>query len=134
MLRAALLVGLMIAGPGLAQDGGPRIDLSLPGAAADVPCPDRPDDPAWFDEVPVMQAWRVVLIRHIYKLRAYERIIEAEECGCALRYPAWDATEEEFERLSNEMSEAELRAARATFARGHDRLRRDVLAICKSGA
>lgn len=131
MLRAALLVGLMTAGPGLAQeDNGPRIDLSLPGAAADALCPDRPDDPAWFDEVPVMQAWRVVLIRHIYKLRAYERIIEAEECGCALRYPAWDATEEEFERLSTEMTEAELRGLRSEFRRSHGDLRDQITTIC----
>ena len=130
MLRAALLVGLMTAGPRLAQDNGPRIDLSLPGAAADIPCPDRPDDPTWFDEVPVMQAWRVVLIRHIYKLRAYERIVESEQCSCALRYPDWDATEEEFERLSTEMSEAELRGLRGEFRRSHSDLRDQITAIC----
>ncbi|WP_188479558.1 hypothetical protein [Primorskyibacter flagellatus] len=59
-------------------------------------CPDQPPEPEWMTEMGPRDAHKRLLIQQIYRAESMQRIVEAQSCECATRYPAWDAAEAEY--------------------------------------
>lgn len=59
-------------------------------------CPDQPPEPKWMKEMGSRDAHKRLLIQQIYRAESMQRIVEAQSCECATRYPPWDAAEAEY--------------------------------------
>ncbi|EAQ02680.1 hypothetical protein OB2597_18227 [Pseudooceanicola batsensis HTCC2597] len=59
-------------------------------------CPDQPPEPEWMREMGPRDAHKRLLIQQIYRAESMQRIVEAQSCECATRYPPWDAAEAEY--------------------------------------
>ncbi|MCC6008427.1 MAG: hypothetical protein JJU40_12205, partial [Rhodobacteraceae bacterium] len=53
-------------------------------------CNERPARPIWMDEVHPREAYKALTLMDLYELRAWEQIVEKGNCGCNVRFPAWD--------------------------------------------
>lgn len=56
-------------------------------------CPDQPPEPEWMQNIEVRESYKRLLVQQIYRAESMQRIVDAQSCECATRYPAWDAAE-----------------------------------------
>lgn len=75
-------------------------------------CNDRPERPAWAEALPIREAWKGLTLRGLYELRAWETIVATEDCSCAVRFPTWDAAEDEYQKSYAGLTQGEQTALR----------------------
>ena len=122
----ALAVSLLAVPAFAERNMVPTLDRSF-----DV-CPDRPAEPNWMQEIPLLQAYQRVLVQDIYRAQNLERIIETESCDCEIRFPSWDAAETEFhEQHASDERWKMLEASDAYNQRAND-VRLEAKAICET--
>lgn len=95
-------------------------------------CNDRPARPNWMDEVHVRDAYKALTLMDLYELRAWEQIVEAGNCGCDVRFPAWEDASEEFDERYLLASAAEHTAAQRDIRRQRNDLRHAVQEVCEA--
>ena len=95
-------------------------------------CNDRPARPAWMDEVHPREDYKVLTLMDLYELRAWEQIAEAGNCGCDVRFPAWEDASEEFHERYLLASAAEHTAAQRDIRGQRNDLRLAVQEICEA--
>lgn len=108
------------------QDLVPRLD-----STSDI-CPDPPNEPQWMREIAIRDAYRRVLVQDIYRARSLGRIVEAGDCSCQTRFPAWDAAEAEFLERFASAERWEMLDASDAYGREANALRPEAMAICEA--
>ena len=95
-------------------------------------CNDRPERPAWVEELHIREAWKAVTLMELYEVRAWERIASTQDCSCATRFPEWTAADEEYRERYIELPQGEQTALRREL-RTHQRTIADrVQSICEA--
>jgi hypothetical protein len=95
-------------------------------------CNDRPARPTWMDEVHPREAYKALTLMDLYELRAWEQIVEKGNCGCDVRFPAWDDASEEFDQRYLLAPAAEHTAAQRNIRRQRNDLRHAVQDVCEA--
>ncbi|WP_299566549.1 hypothetical protein [uncultured Sulfitobacter sp.] len=95
-------------------------------------CNDRPARPTWMDEISPREAYKALTLMDLYELRAWQSINETGDCGCDVRFPAWEAAEEEFNKALREAPAVEHTAAQREIRRQRNDLRHAVQDICEA--
>lgn len=129
---ALALVGL--ASPLAAQDA-PQVsnDLTVNMSPQQYRiCNDRPSRPVWMDEVHVREAYKVIALMELYELRAWAAIAESDDCGCDIRFPAWDRTDDEYQELYADLTQAGHSVFRREWIETRKQLEPIVREICEA--
>ena len=95
-------------------------------------CNDRPARPNWMDEINPREAYKALTLMDLYELRAWQSINETGDCGCDVRFPAWEAAEEEFNEALREAPAVEHTTAQREIRRQRNDLRYAVQDICEA--
>ena len=95
-------------------------------------CNDRPARPTWMDEVHPRETYKALTLMDLYELRAWEQIAETGNCGCDVRFPAWEEASDEFDERYLLASAAEHTAAQRDIRRQRNDLRRAVQDLCEA--
>ncbi len=95
-------------------------------------CNDRPARPTWMDEINPREAYKALTLMDLYELRAWQSIKETGNCGCDVRFPAWEAAEKEFDETLREAPAVEHTAAQREIRRQRNDLRHAVQDICEA--
>lgn len=95
-------------------------------------CNDRPARPIWMDEVHPREAYKALTLMDLYELRAWEQIAETGNCGCDVRFPAWEDASEAFDERYLLASGAEHTVAQRDIRRQRNDLRHAVQEICEA--
>jgi len=95
-------------------------------------CNDRPARPAWMDEVQPRESYKALTLMDLYELRAWEQIVEMGNCGCEVRFPAWEDASEEFNERYRLASASEHTAAQRDIRQQRNELRHAVQDICEA--
>lgn len=59
-------------------------------------CPEQPPEPEWVQNIDVRESYKRLLVQQIYRAQSMQRIVDAQDCACPIRYPAWAAAEAVF--------------------------------------
>lgn len=95
-------------------------------------CNDRPERPAWVEELHIREAWKAVTLMELYEVRAWESIASTQDCSCETRFPEWTAADEEYRERYIELPQGEQTALRREL-RAHQRTIADrVQSICEA--
>lgn len=95
-------------------------------------CNDRPERPAWAEALPIREAWKGLTLRAAYELRAWEQILELQDCSCEVRFPRWEAADVEYKERYSALSQAEHTGVQGDLRRQSNDLRQAVRAICEA--
>ena len=95
-------------------------------------CNDRPARPIWMDEVHVREAYKVIALMELYELRSWAAIADSDDCGCEVRFPAWDSTEAEYQEHFADLSQADHSAFRREWIEDRKQLEPLVRGICEA--
>ena len=123
-----------LAGP-IAAETSPQVsgDLTINMSPQQYQiCNDRPARPTWMDEINPREAYKALTLMDLYELRAWQSINETGDCGCDIRFPVWEAAEEEFNKALREAPAVEHTAAQREIRRQRNDLRHAVQDICEA--
>jgi hypothetical protein len=95
-------------------------------------CNDRPARPTWMDEVHPREAYKALTLMRLYELRAWESIKASGDCGCDIRFPAWEAASEEYKERLSASTQAEHTQARLALRDQQNQIARDVKDLCEA--
>jgi hypothetical protein len=95
-------------------------------------CNDRPARPTWTDEVPPRESYKALTLMRLYEFRSWEAIKASGDCGCAIRFPSWDAASAEYEERFAKSTQAEHTLARLAIRNEQNQIARDVQHICEA--
>jgi signal transduction histidine kinase len=93
-------------------------------------CNDRPARPAWMDAVHPREAYKALTLMALYGLRSSEAIVASGDCGCDVRFPAWDAVSAEYEDRFGTLTQAEHTQVQLTLREQQNRIAREVQDLC----
>ena len=125
---------IMLAAP-LAAQTSPQItnDLTVTIAPQQYRiCNDRPARPTWMDEIHPRDAYKALTLMRLYELRAWESIKASGDCGCDVRFPAWEAASEEYEKRFSMITQAEHTQARLALRAQQNQSARQVQDLCEA--
>ena len=94
-------------------------------------CNDRPARPVWMDEIHPRQAYKALTLMDLYELRAWEQIIEDNNCACETRFPSWRVAETEFEAHFMDLAASQHTTAQREIRAARNTLRDAVETICE---
>ena len=95
-------------------------------------CNDRPARPTWLDEIHPRESYKALTLMRLYELRSWEAIKETGDCGCDVRFPAWDAASAEYEERFATSTQAEHTQARLAIRNEQNQIARDVQDLCEA--
>ena len=95
-------------------------------------CNERPARPTWMDEIHPREAYKALTLMRLYELRAWESIKASGHCGCDIRFPAWEAASEEYEKRFSMITQAEHTQARLALRDQQNRIARQVQDLCEA--
>ena len=95
-------------------------------------CPDQPPEPEWMRNTEARDAYKRLLVQQIYRFQSMERIVDAQRCTCATRYPSWEAAEGVFVEHFAASEYWDIVEATSEFRRQANELRREAMPICKA--
>ena len=132
-LRIPAIALVLTAGSALAE-GAPEVstDLSVTLKPQQYRiCNDRPARPAWMEELHPRQAYKALTMMRLYELRAWQVIDETKDCGCARRFPSWEAAEAEYREHFEQLSQAEQAEVHLQLRNEQNGIATSVEAICR---
>ncbi|MFC0159154.1 MULTISPECIES: hypothetical protein [Mameliella] len=94
-------------------------------------CNDRPARPAWMDGLHPREAYKALTMMRLYELRAWEGIKNTRDCGCAVRFPTWEAAEAEYQEQFEHLSQAEQAELHLKLREEQNEIAAIVEAICR---
>lgn len=95
-------------------------------------CQGRPAEPDWMQNLEARESHKRLLIQSIYRLEGYERVAEAENCGCDTLYPSWDNAVQRFNDNYLHLEQFDLMQTRREFQNQGNAVRRSVRALCEA--
>ena len=95
-------------------------------------CNDRPARPTWLDEIHPREAYMALTLMRLYELRAWESIKASGDCGCDVRFPAWEAASEEYEERFSMITQAEHTQAQLTLRNRQNQIALQVQDLCQA--
>lgn len=94
-------------------------------------CADRPARPMIVEDMPFREAHRGILIQRMYSASALSSVVEDQDCSCDTRFPAWDATVEQYLELYAGIEDRhEILALTSDFRRTASDMRKLARPIC----
>jgi hypothetical protein len=127
-------VVLMLAAP-LAAQTSPQVtnDLTVTIAPQQYRiCNDRPARPTWLDEVHPREAYKANTVMELYEIRAWQAIAASGDCGCDVRFPTWDTSNNEYQQSYSGLTQAEHSALRRDLIEQRKQLEPTVREICEA--
>lgn len=130
MMRVVATAGLLVA---LCPTAGVA-ERNLVPALDNQPdvCPDQPPEPQWMQDIDVRESHKRLLIQQIYRAKSMERIVEAQNCECATRYPSWDNAESVYVERFASSEYWDIVEATSQYRRQANELRREAMPICEA--
>ena len=125
---------VMLAAP-LAAQTSPQVTIDLTVTIAPQQyriCNDRPARPTWMDQVHPREAYRANTVMELYEIRAWQAITESGDCGCAVRFPPWDTSNNEYQQSYSGLTQAEHSALRRELIEKRKQLEPTVRKICEA--
>lgn len=95
-------------------------------------CPDQPLEPEWMRNTEARDAYKRLLVQQIYRFQSMGRIVDAQSCACATRYPSWEAAEAVYFDDYSSADYWEVVEATSDFRRQANELRRVAMPICEA--
>jgi hypothetical protein len=95
-------------------------------------CNDRPARPTWMDEVHPREAYKANTVMEHYEIRAWQAIAASGDCGCDVRFPAWDTSNYEYQQSYSGLTQAEHSALRRELIEMRKQLEPTVREICEA--
>jgi hypothetical protein len=95
-------------------------------------CTERPNEPAWMENIALRDAYQRVLVQDIYRAQNMERIVETGSCDCATRFPTWDSAEDTFQENHSDADRSDMLQASDLYNRRANELRSQAQAICEA--
>ena len=136
-MRYALIsvLAMYLSGPALAEQTPVMSnDLTIGiGASGNALCPDAPPPPGWVSDLHPRQAWKGFHLLKIYQYLRDQEIIATGSCDCDTRFPAWAATEAEYEAHFASRSQAEQLSLLNDLSDARNAAKRAARAICRAG-
>ena len=93
-------------------------------------CPDQPPEPEWMRNTEARDAYKRLLVQQIYRFQSMERIVDAQSCTCATRYPPWEATEAVYFDRYSAADYWSVVEATSDYRRRANDLRKQAMPIC----
>ena len=135
MRQTTLALALFtLAGP-LAAQTSPQVtnDLTINMAPRQYRiCNDRPARPAWMDEIHPREAYKVLTLMRLYELRSWEAVKASGDCGCTVRFPAWDAASDEYKERFSALTQGEHTQVQLSLRDNQNNIGGDVQDICEA--
>jgi hypothetical protein len=94
-------------------------------------CNDRPARPTWIDEVHPREAYKALAAMELYEMRAWQVIIETEDCGCDVRFPSWEISDAEYQQAYAGASASEHSVLRREWIEVRKQLEPIIQGICE---
>jgi hypothetical protein len=95
-------------------------------------CNDRPARPTWMDEVHPREAYKANTVMELYEIRAWQAIAASGDCGCDVRFPTWDTSNNEYQQSYSGLTQAEHSALRRELIEQRKQLEPTVREICEA--
>ncbi len=95
-------------------------------------CPDQPPEPKWMQDIDIRESHKRLLIQQIYRAQSMQRIVEAQNCECATRYPSWDNAESVYVELYASSEYWDIVEATSAYRRHANEIRREAMPICEA--
>ena len=130
MIRATALPCLLL----LVSALGAAADRSLVPTLENHPdvCPEQPAEPDRMRDLPLLEAYKRLLVQQIHRARSMERIIDAQACSCPTRYPPWDAAGSVYFDSYAAADDRAIVEATSGYRRKANVLRLKAIPICKA--
>ncbi len=94
-------------------------------------CPDQPPEPHWMQNINVRESYKRLLIQQIYRAQSMQRIVDAQNCECPMRYPSWEAAERVFFERFTSSEYWDIVEATSAYRRQANELRLVAMPICE---
>ena len=95
-------------------------------------CNDRPERPAWIENVSPREAYKALTVMALYELRSWETIVANGDCSCETRFPDWTAADAEYTERFADLPQAEHTQTQRVLRRQANDLRHAVQAVCEA--
>lgn len=95
-------------------------------------CPDQPPEPEWMRDTEARDSYKRLLVQQIYRFQSMERIVEAQSCACATRYPSWEAAEAVYFDRYSAADYWSVVEATTDYRRQANDLRKQAMPICEA--
>ena len=95
-------------------------------------CPDQPPEPEWMRNTEARDAYKRLLVQQIYRFQSMGRIVDAQSCACATRYPSWEAAETVYFDRYSSADYWDVVEATSDFRRQANDLRKQAMPICEA--
>ena len=95
-------------------------------------CLEQPPEPEWMQNIDVRESHKRLLVQQIYRAQSMQRIVDAQDCTCPIRYPAWAAVEAVYFETFAAAEYWDVNAATSDYWRQANELRLDAMPICKT--
>jgi hypothetical protein len=94
-------------------------------------CNDRPARPTWMDEVHPREAYKALAAMELYELRAWQAILDTDDCGCSVRFPSWEESDFEYRQAYTDASAVEHSIVRREWIELRRQLEPSVRELCE---
>jgi hypothetical protein len=95
-------------------------------------CPEQPPEPDWMQDIDVRDSHKRLLVQQIYRVQSMQRIVDAQDCACPVRYPTWAAAEAEYFETYAAAEYWDVNEATAEYRRQANDLRPEAMPICEA--
>lgn len=130
MKRAIIVLNLVVFGIASAAIAERNLVPTL-NNKPDV-CPEQPPEPGWMVNIEVRESYKRQLVQQIYRAESMQRIVEAQNCDCDIRYPSWASAEQVFFERYAADDYLEIVEATRTYRRQANDLRQQAMPICEA--
>lgn len=93
-------------------------------------CQEQPPEPEWMQNIEVQDSYKQLLVQQIYRAQSMQRMVDAQDCACPIRYPAWAAAEAIYFETYAAAEYWDVNAATADNRRLASELRLEAMPIC----
>ena len=135
MRKISLAAAIVMLAAPLAAQTSPQVtnDLTVERAPQQYRiCNERPARPTWMDEIHPREAYKALTLMRLHELRAWESIMASGDCGCDIRFPAWEAASEEYDKRFSMITQAEHTQARLALRDQQNQSARQVQDLCEA--
>lgn len=95
-------------------------------------CPEQPPEPNWMVNFEVRESYKRQLVQQIYRAESMQRIVEAQNCDCDIRFPSWASAEQVFFERYSADDYLDIVSATRTYRRQANEHRHQAMPICEA--
>ncbi|MDJ0825851.1 MAG: hypothetical protein QNJ16_10145 [Rhodobacter sp.] len=95
-------------------------------------CREQPPEPDWMQNIGVRESYKRILVQQIYRAQSMQRVVDAQGCACATRYPSWEAAESVYFESFGAAEYWDIVEATSEYRRRANELRLEAMPICEA--